>query len=509
MIHKNSIAQRSANKDGKIYFFRPKIRKEKWLYLKQVIRREGMNNYYLAIDIGASSGRHILGWMEDGRIQLEEIYRFENGMEKIDNELRWNHTQLFEYIIQGIKKCKEIGKIPKSMGIDTWGVDFVLLDEEQQVLGNMVGYRDHRTNGMDQEVFRHISEKELYERTGIQKQIFNTIYQLMAVKKNNPEHMEKAKSILFVPDYFHFLLTGTQCNEYTEATTSQLVHASTKEWDRELIERLGFNTDMFGEIVSPGTSLGCFTKEIEEICGFTTEVVVPCTHDTGSAVLAVPANDDDFVYISSGTWSLLGIERTEADSTMFSQEHNFTNEGGYDYCYRYLKNIMGLWMIQSVRNQLSSPISFADICIEAEKEKNFPSRVKVDDSCFLSPENMIVAIQEYCRNTMQAVPESIGEIATVVYASLAEAYAEAIKGLEEATNRSYSRIHIVGGGSNASYLNQLTANAAKKEVHAGPGEATAIGNLMAQMLRNKEFDSKEEARECVHHSFDITIIQPE
>ncbi|MEG0590084.1 MAG: rhamnulokinase [Lachnospiraceae bacterium] len=467
-----------------------------------------MSAYYLAVDIGASSGRHILGSVENGKIILEEVYRFENGMKKQDGMLCWDHHQLFEDIKIGIKKCKEIGKIPVSMGIDTWGVDFVLLDEKDQVLGNMVGYRDKRTEGMEKEVFSLIPEEQLYERTGIQKQAFNTIYQLMAVKKQHPEQMEQAKTLLFVPDYFHFLLTGVKRNEYTEATTSQLVDPITKDWNYDLIKQLGFHTEIFQPMITPGTSLGELKPEIREELGVNMEVVLPCTHDTGSAVLAVPANDDDFVYISSGTWSLMGIEREKADCTEIGRNNNFTNEGGYDYQFRYIKNIMGLWMIQSIRHNLDDRYHFAQICEEAEKAKDFPSRVDVNADCFLAPDNMVEEVKEYCKNTQQAVPNTLGELATVVYASLAEEYHRAIQGIERSMGRTYSRIHIVGGGANAGYLNQLTAQATQKEVHAGPTEATAIGNLVAQMLKYKEFPSKEEARGAIHRSFDIQVYKP-
>lgn len=464
-----------------------------------------MSTYYLAVDIGASSGRHILGHMENGRMQLEEIHRFENGMVKKDGELCWETDRLFKEIVAGLKKCKEIGKIPVSMGIDTWGVDFVLLDGNDRMLGNAVGYRDKRNNGMDEKVYEKISQEDLYARTGIQKAIFNTVYQLMAVREKYPQYMEQAKTLLFIPDYLHFLLTGRKANEYTEATTGQLVSPVTKDWDYELMDILGYKKEMFQKLVMPGTSLGGLRKELADEIGFDLEVVVPATHDTGSAVLAVPANDDDFIYISSGTWSLMGIERMEADCSKKSCELNFTNEGGYDYRFRYLKNIMGLWMIQSVRHEFGDKYSFAEICAEAEKNKEFPSRVDANDECFLAPDSMTEEVKDYCRRTGQQVPETLGEIATVIYASLAECYARTAKELEESAGRSFSRIHIVGGGANAGYLNELTARATKKEIHAGPTEATAIGNLTAQMLKAKEFSSVEQARDVIHGSFDIQI----
>ena len=466
-----------------------------------------MTKYYLAVDIGASSGRLILGHLENGKMELEEVHRFENGMVKKDGELCWEFDRLFQEIKNGLKKCKEIGKIPVSMGVDTWGVDFVLMDKDDNVLGNTVGYRDHRIEGMDEEVYKTISLEDLYARTGIQKAIFNTVYQLMAVKTKHPEYLEQAETMLHVPDYFHYLLTGKKTCEYTEATTGQLVNAETKDWDYELIDKLGYPRKMFQKLIMPGTSVGHFTEEVKAEVGFDVEVVAPATHDTGSAVLAVPANDDDFIYISSGTWSLMGIEREKADCSKKSCEMNFTNEGGYAGRFRYLKNIMGLWMIQSVRHEYDDKYGFAEICQMAEEAKDFPSRVDANDECFLSPESMIEEVKDYCRRTGQKVPETLGEIATVIYTSLAECYAKTAKELEEMTERIFSRIHVVGGGSNAGYLNELTARATGKEVHAGPGEATAIGNITAQMLKAEEFKSIEEARTTIHESFGIKVYQ--
>ena len=466
-----------------------------------------MTKYYLAVDIGASSGRLILGHLENGKMELEEVHRFENGMVKKDGELCWEFDRLFQEIKNGLKKCKEIGKIPVSMGVDTWGVDFVLMDKDDKVLGNTVGYRDHRNEGMDEEVYKTISLEDLYARTGIQKAIFNTVYQLMAVKTKHPEYLEQAETMLHVPDYFHYLLTGKKTCEYTEATTGQLVNAETKDWDYEVIDKLGYPRKMFQKLIMPGTSVGHFTEEVKAEVGFDVEVVAPATHDTGSAVLAVPANDDDFIYISSGTWSLMGIEREKADCSKKSCEMNFTNEGGYAGRFRYLKNIMGLWMIQSVRHEYDDKYGFAEICQMAEEAKDFPSRVDANDECFLSPESMIEEVKDYCRRTGQKVPETLGEIATVIYTSLAECYAKTAKELEEMTERTFSRIHVVGGGSNAGYLNELTARATGKEVHAGPGEATAIGNITAQMLKAEEFKSIEEARTTIHESFGIKVYQ--
>ena len=467
-----------------------------------------MATYYLAVDIGASSGRHILGHMENGKMILEEIYRFENGMVKKDGELCWEFDRLFTEIVNGLKKCKEIGKIPVSMGVDTWGVDFVLLDKDDKVLGNTVGYRDHRTEGMDEEVYKTISLKDLYARTGIQKAIYNTVYQLMAVKKKHPEYLEQAETLLHVPDYFHFLLTGKKTCEYTEATTGQLVCPTTKDWDYELIDMLGYPRKIFQKLIMPSTSIGHLTDAVKEAVGFDLEVVAPATHDTGSAVLAVPANDDDFIYISSGTWSLMGIESLKPIINKDAAAANFTNEGGYDHRFRFLKNIMGLWMIQSVRHEYKDAYSFAQLCDMAEDSRDFPSRVDVNDPSFLSPDSMVEAIKQYCQKTGQPVPESVGELASVVYRSLAQSYGETVSGLEKIAGRTYDGIHIIGGGSNAAYLNQLTADATGKTVYAGPGEATAIGNLLAQMIHAGDLADLKGARQYVRDSFEIKTYVP-
>lgn len=465
-----------------------------------------MDKYYLAVDIGASSGRHMLASMEDGKMKLEEIYRFPNGMDNVDGTLCWDVNRLFTEIKNGLKKCKELGKIPSFMGIDTWAVDYVLLDKEDKVLGDTVGYRDSRTNGMDEKVYETISLSALYARTGIQKQIFNTIYQLMAVKQSHPEYLEQAESMLMIPDYFDFLLTGVKKMEYTNATSTQLVDPKTNDWDYELIDMLGYNSNMFQPVSMPGTVVGNFTKEIQEEIGFDCTVVLPATHDTGSAVLAVPTNDDNAIYISSGTWSLMGIERKEADCSMASMQANFTNEGGYDHRFRYLKNIMGLWMIQSVKKEFEEDLSFAEICERASKE-SIASIVDCNDDCFFAPRSMIKAVQEFCANTNQQVPESVGEISAVVYNSLAYCYGETVKEIEAITGNTYDTIYVVGGGANAGYLNELTAKYTGKKVSAGPTEATAIGNIAVQMLQDNVFADLPAARTCIGESFDIKYYE--
>ena len=465
-----------------------------------------MEKYYLAVDIGASSGRHMLASMEDGRMKLEEIYRFPNGMDNVNGTLCWDVKRLFTEIKNGLKKCKELGRIPSFMGIDTWAVDYVLLDKENQILGDTAGYRDSRTNGMDDKVYETISLSALYARTGIQKQIFNTIYQLMAVKEFHPEYLEQAESILMIPDYFDFLLTGVKKMEYTNATSTQLVDPRTNDWDYELIDMLGYHSKMFQPVSMPGTVVGNFTKEIQEEVGFDCTVVLPATHDTGSAVLAVPTNDDNAIYISSGTWSLMGIERKEADCSMASMQANFTNEGGYDHRFRFLKNIMGLWMIQSVKKEFEEDLSFGEICERASKEK-IDSIVDCNDNCFFAPESMIKAVQDFCANTNQQVPRTVGEISAVVYNSLAYCYGETVKEIEDITGNTYDTIYVVGGGANAGYLNELTAKYTGKKVSAGPTEATAIGNIAVQMLQDGVFADLPEARTCIGESFDIKYYE--
>lgn len=467
-----------------------------------------MSSYFLAVDIGASSGRHILGSIVDGKVLLEEVYRFENGMKDLNGHKCWDSEGLFSSIKAGMKKCAELGKIPATMSIDTWGVDFVLIDAEGNKIGNSVGYRDGRTIGMDEEVSKYIPEEELYLRTGTQKQMFNTIYQLMALKVQNPEQLETAETMLMSPDYYNFRLTGKKATEYTIASTTQLLDLEKHAWDFELIEKLGFPKKIFSEISKPGTVLGSLLPEVAKEVGYSCDVLLTTSHDTASAVLAVPAIKDDFVYISSGTWSLMGLELPAPVKNEESCRYNLTNEGGYDYTIRFLNNIMGLWMIQSVRHELDDKYSFAELCAMAEEARNFPSRVLVDDTCFFAPESMIEAIKTYCANTSQPVPETPGEISTVVYQSLADCYGRTIEMLESLTGKKYDAINVIGGGSNADYLNQLTANRTGKIVYAGPGEATALGNITCQMISRGVFANAKAARECIFRSFAVKTFLP-
>ncbi len=482
-----------------------------------------MNKYYLAIDIGASSGRLIMGWLEDGTMKLEEMHRFDNHQLQKNGHLVWDIDNLFAGIIEGLKICKSKGMIPAALGIDTWGVDYVLLDEDGNMIGDAVAYRDLRTEGMDAEVKKFIDEKELYERTGIQKQLFNTIYQLMALKKENPQQLDKAKSLLMIPDYLGFRLTGVQKQEYTNATTTNIVNAEDKTWDMEIIRRLDLPEKLFGELSMPGTVLGEFSVEIQEKVGFNWKVIMPATHDTGSAFLAVPARSDSSVFLSSGTWSLLGLENKEPITTLEAQDLNLTNEGGAWYRYRFLKNIMGLWIIQSIRRELSGTeyvegrksryadgrnYSFPDLIAEARKCEDFAADIDVNDDAFLSPESMIDAIKDHCRRKSQPIPEKVGEIMQCVYRGLSRCYAETIKEISGITGKEITSVNIIGGGCQDAYLDELTAKATGLTVYAGPIEGTAIGNLIVQMIEEGEFEDLQAARDVIFKSFEIKEFKP-
>lgn len=481
-----------------------------------------MPNYYLAIDIGASSGRHILGHVEDGRIVLEEMYRFDNKQVHVNGHDCWDMDNLWNGILGGLGACKEAGKIPQTIGIDTWAVDFVLIDKDGNTVGDAVAYRDGRTKDADKLVDKVLPAVELYARTGIQKQLFNTIYQLMALKEEHPEQLDEAQTLLMIPDYFDYKLTGVMKQEYTNATSTNLVYAAEKTWDYELIEMLGLPARLFGELSMPGTVVGNLTEEIQKEVGFDATVILPATHDTGSAFLAVPAKDDNAVYLSSGTWSLLGVENEEPICNEDSWKENFTNEGGAWYRFRYLKNIMGLWMIQSIRRELNGVAyvagrtskyadgrqwSFPDLIEAAKGAADFQSVVDANDDCFLAPLSMIDAIKDYCRRSGQPVPETVGEIMQCVYLSLSRCYKEAIVNLCRLTGKTYTSINIVGGGCQDMYLNTMTSRACGLPVYAGPVEGTAIGNLIVQFIAAGEFNDLQAARDAIRASFDIKEIQ--
>lgn len=461
-----------------------------------------MKGYSIAVDIGASSGRLILGHLESGILNLEEIHRFENKIIKKGQSFCWDIERLFQEIITGLKKCKELGIRPESIGIDTWAVDFVLLDGEDNRITDAVSYRDPRTDGMMEEVFKLIPKEKLYLETGIQFQKFNTIYQLYSLKQTEPDVFKRAKTFLMIPDYLNYLLTGKKVNEYTNATSTQLVNAFTKEWDEELIKTLGLPKDIFQEIRLPKQVVGTLREEIVAELGFDMKVILPATHDTGSAVISVPEQEET-IYISSGTWSLMGVENSFPICVPQALQYNFTNEGGIDYRFRFLKNIMGLWMIQEVKRNYQDEFSFSDFVELAEEAKDFKAIVNVNDDRFLKPQNMIEEIQSYCQETGQPVPSTPGEVAKCVYDSLAESYLETITEIEEIFEKNFPKINVIGGGCQNEMLNQLIAEVTGKDVHAGPVEATAIGNLTAQLIALGHMKDIQEARSIIHQSFEV------
>ena len=485
--------------------------------------------YYLAIDIGASSGRHVLGHVEDGTIVLEEVHRFDNIQQRKRGHDCWDIDMLWKNVLAGIEQCRAIDKEPVTLGIDTWGVDFVLLDGNGRRIGDAVAYRDARTASVAGTVDEKIGLSQLYAKTGIQRQEFNTVYQFAALAQEHPEELAAAERFLMIPEYLNYLLTGRMVNEYTNATTTNMLNARTLEWDADVLAAIGAPEKIFAPVSMPGSNIGGFTDAVRPLVGFDCDVVLPATHDTGSAFLAVPAQDEDAVYLSSGTWSLLGVENKEPVTTEESRLANFTNEGGYQKRYRYLKNIMGLWMIQSIRRELNGVdyvagkgagrtqaermIGFGELAELAREEEQLVSGaaaplVNVNDERFLSPESMIEEIKQACRETGQEVPETIGAIMRCVYESLTRCYAETIAELSELTGRTYTSLNVVGGGCQDAYLNELTARACGLPVHAGPIEGTSLGNLVVQMIQGGEFTDLQEARAAIRRSFGVKTYLP-
>ena len=450
--------------------------------------------YHLAIDIGASSGRHIIGYTDNGKLKLEEVYRFEDYLCQEDKTLFWDIEKLVREVKTGIEKCAELGKIPSTIAIDTWGVDYVLLDENKSEILPAVSYRDSRTFGVLDEVGGIIPQEELYAKTGIQKANFNTVYQLYCDKKSGK--LDKAKYFLMMPDYIAFKLTGEIRNEYTEASTTNLINAKTKSWDKDILSRLGIKNDIFSEVSLPCTEVGALKG-----FNFESTVILAPSHDTASAVAACPI-DDQSVYISSGTWSLIG---TDNDFPVLSEDAlkaNFTNEGGINYRYRFLKNFMGMWLFQNIRKDLNKKYSYDEMMNLAMKSGSFEI-IDTNAPEFLAPDNMINAIRAHLK--IDSLPVDV--ILNSVYHSLAKAYAEVVSEIEKISGKTVDKINIVGGGSKDAYLNSLTAQYTGKKVLAGPVEATATGNIISQMIYSKEVSSLEEARELVKNSFDITEVQ--
>ena len=470
-----------------------------------------MQTCYLAVDIGASSGRHIAGTVENGRIILQEVYRFENGASVKNGHLCWDADGLFQNVLAGMKACREAGFTPATMGIDTWGVDYVLLDAQGRRLGDAVAYRDSRTEHMREEMEPVLPFRELYARTGIQYEPFNTVYQLAALKKEHPEQLAAARTFLMTPDYLNYRLTGVAANEYTQATTTGLVNAESKTWDDAVLSRLGLPRGIFQPLRMPGETLGRLSEAVRREVGFDCTVLLPATHDTGSAFLAVPAEDENSAYLSSGTWSLLGVENRKPFADDASREAGFTNEGGYQYRYRYLKNIMGLWMIQSVRRELGKLTGrkpgFQELC-DAAEVSDYSGLVNADDSRFLAPDSMIGEVKAACREAGYPEPATPGELVRCIYRSLAEAYRKAVESLVSLTGRNFTSLNIVGGGSKDNGLDQMTADALRLPVYAGPTEGTALGNLIVQFIAAGEFTDLAAARAAIRESFPIIRYDP-
>ena len=452
---------------------------------------------YLAIDIGASSGRHILGYIDNGRLKLEEIHRFENYITNQNGTLVWDIEHLVSEVKKGIAKCKEIGKIPCTVAIDTWGVDYVLLDESKQEILPAVSYRDSRTNRVINKVESIISAEELYLKTGIQKQNFNTIYQLYVDYLSGK--LDNAKYFLMIPAYLSYKLTGIIKNEYTNATTTGMVNADTKQWDYEIIDKLSLPKHLFGTLDTPCTVIGNFTKEMQDYAGFDSTVIFAPSHDTASAVCACPI-DDNSVYISSGTWSLIGVESLNPIVNEKSMAANFANEGGIDYRFRFLKNYMGMWLFQNVKKNLNNEFSYDDMMRLAMQSKRF-EMIDTNAPDFLAPENMINAIRSYLKN--ESIPIEV--VINSVYHSLAQSYKNAIDEIEKLAGKTIDNVFIVGGGSKDTYLNKLTAQYTGKKVVTGLSEATATGNLLSQIMYDKKI-SLAQARDIVKNSFDIKEI---
>lgn len=449
--------------------------------------------YALAIDIGASSGRHILGWIENGKIHTEEIHRFENNIKEVDGFLIWDIESLVNEVKEGIKKCSQVGKIPETVAIDTWGVDYVLLDENKDIISPVYSYRDSRTLDVIAEVEKIVSPEELYSRTGIQKLNFNTIYQLYADKLSGK--LEGAKHFLMIPAYLSYCLTGIIKNEYTNMTTTGFVNAKEYMPDAFILNKLGIKDDIFGDILMPGDLIGEFTDEMQNYCGFNSKVVFSPSHDTASAVAACPLKENS-AYISSGTWSLIGIEIINPVLTKESEIANFTNEGGIEHRFRFLKNYMGMWLFQNIRRNLNKTLSYDEMMNEAKNSGKY-YYIDVNAQDFVAPENMIDAIKNY----LNKPDMTLGEVINTVYHSLAKSYKSAMEEIEKLSQTKIDTIHIVGGGSKDKYLSELTEEYTGKKVVTGATETTALGNIISQFYEKDGEYTLEKLREIISNSF--------
>jgi len=467
-----------------------------------------MTKTYIAIDIGASSGRLMLSEKDPfEKITLEEIHRFKNEFSEIDGTNYWDADHLIKEIVIGLQKVKQRGIQECYVGIDTWGVDYCLVDEQGRVLSQPVSYRDARTEQAMEEFDQKMSLHTLYEKTGIQMQPFNTVFQLL---REDQEKLAKAKQLLMIPDYLGCVLTGNAVLEKTNASTMQLMNLETRKLDEEVLSAIHVEKELFPKLVEPGTILGPILKtRFPEYDLPDATVITIASHDTASAVAGTPGKGENWAYISSGTWSLMGIEMEEGVSSKEAFEANFTNEWGVQGTIRFLKNIMGMWLIQEVARLQGYRYSYPELAELASQEEAFVSLIDVNDPRFMNPKNMITEIQNYCRERNQKRPETAGALARCIYDSLALCYAVELEKLEKITGRTITQLHIVGGGSNNDFLNQLTADVCGINVFAGPGEATAIGNIMVQMVATKGFGTLAEGREGIKQSFPLKEFQPQ
>ena len=468
--------------------------------------------YFFAVDLGATSGRTILGTLAEGKIELEEVTRFPNNLIEQGGHFYWDIFALYHEILQGLKDVARRGVKIESIGIDTWGVDFVLIGADGAILRNPRAYRDPVTfDAMDDYLKHVVSREEVYNITGIQFLNFNSIFQLYAMKREGNSAFEHAAKILFVPDALSWMLTGNEVCEYTIASTSQLLDPRTGLLDERLLQSIGLNRSKFGKMVKPGELIGCLSEEVRRITGLpAVPVYAVAGHDTGSAVAAVPARDENFAYLSSGTWSLMGIETKDAIISPLSYERNFTNEGGLEGTTRFLKNICGMWLLERCRKEWTdAPKDYGQLIADALKVKPFESIINPDDPMFANPANMQQAIKDYCRQTGQKVPEGYAELTRCIFDSLALRYKQVFGYLAEMATFPINTLHIIGGGSRNDHLNQCTANATGAHVTAGPTEGTALGNIMVQAQAAGAVDDIWHMRRIIADSIELKHFEPQ
>jgi rhamnulokinase len=467
----------------------------------------------LAFDMGAESGRGVMGLLEAGRLRLDVVERFPNGPVRTLDTLHWDVLQLYSSMLQTLRLCAAAYGNIDSLGVDTWGVDFALLGCGGTLLGNPRHYRDPHTEGVMDRAFARVGREEIFRRTGIQFMRFNTLYQLLALQEARSPLLEVAETLLFMPDLFHYFLTGIKVNEYSDASTSQLLDPHTRGWSWDLVRMLGLPARILGTLVQPGTVLGPLRAAVVQETGINpAPVVAPASHDTAVAVAAVPARGDSWAYISSGTWSLMGVELPGPLVNDQALAANFTNEGGVGGTVRFLKNIMGLWLVQECRrcwHRDGRPHGYDDLTRMATEAAPFAAVVDPDDASFVLPPNMPAAIADYCRRTGQPSPDGPGATVRCALESLALCYRYTLDRLEELTGRRVEVIHVVGGGCQNALLNQLTADACDRPVVAGPVEATAAGNVLVQALGLGVLGSLAEAREVVRRSFEVRTFTPQ